>query len=113
MTDLQLQLLALANRMPSSSVDIKAPKKVYEEYLELEDQLMTDFLSGNPDTIPALMEVADVYYQLTKTTNLLMAITGLSEDEIAKVAIAKYTLRAAEGNPKDPAAEYAAVKATI
>lgn len=100
-------LLALAEKLPSGIIDPEAPAKLLAEMQELEAALAAEDHAG------ALAEVADAVYYAAKCIALAAAMAGISRVKAFAVARAKYSLRAAPGNPKDDAAERAACRAGI
>ena len=111
------KLLELAARLPSGLNDPRALDKFHHERQELAEALAAD------DWIGALLEAADCLYYITKAEHVGLISTAAATREffsmavstpfqietIRAAAIAKYTLRARPGNPKDDAAERAAV----
>ncbi len=100
-------LLYLAEKLPSGVNDPQAPAKLLAEMQELEAALAAEDHDG------VLTEVADVVYYAAKCIALAADMAGISTVEAFAVARAKYSLRAAPGNPKDDAAERAACRAAI
>ena len=111
------KLLELAARLPSGLNDPRALEKFHRERQELAEALAAG------DRIGALLEAGDCLYYTTKARYNKLAdeseiarlntdvieMSGFPPEIIRAAAIAKYTLRARPGNPKDDAAERAAV----
>lgn len=111
------KLLELAAKLPSGLNDPNALDKFHHERQELDAALAAG------DRIGALLEAADCLYYLVKARhNKLTRLfdnlaymadvildTGFSAVTVRAAAVVKYTLRARKGNPKDDAAERAAV----
>jgi len=100
-------ILALAEKLPSGLPDAQAPAKLLAEMKELAEAIEAEDRDG------ALTEVADAVYYAAKCIALAAAMAGISRVEAFVVARAKYSLRAAPGNPKDDAAERAACRAAV
>ena len=98
-------ILALAEKLPSGLPDAQAPAKLLAEMKELAEAIEAEDHDG------ALTEVADVTYYAAKCIALAADMAGISIVKAFAVARAKYSLRAAPGNPKDDAAERAACRA--
>ena len=98
-------ILALAEKLPSGLPDAQAPAKLLAEMKELAEAIEAEDRDG------ALTEVADAVYYAAKCIALAAAMAGISRVEAFVVARAKYSLRAAPGNPKDDAAKRAACRA--
>jgi hypothetical protein len=111
------KLLELAAYLPAGLNDPRAMDKFHHERQELAEALAAG------DRVGALLEAGDCLYYATKAqynrlasaeeARVLMLevsiASGFSIETIRAAAIAKYTLRARPGNPKDDAAERAAV----
>lgn len=101
-------ILKLAAKLPSGLDDPKAAEKLVVE----RDELLVALAAG--DLEGALTEWADAVYYAAK--HLDWASCRISEllgrpvtvEDALRVAVAKYTLRAVPGNPKDDRAERAA-----
>lgn len=100
-------ILDLAAKLPSGRIDSQAPAKLLGEIEELETALAANDIDG------ALTEVADVVYYAAKVIALASDLAGIARTEAFAVALAKYRLRARDGNPKDDAAERAACREAI
>lgn len=100
-------ILNLAEKLPTGIIDPEAPAKLLAEMQELAEAIEAKDLDG------VLAEVADVVYYAAKSMHLAAAMPGISTADAFAVARAKYSLRAAPGNPKNDAAERAACRAAI
>ena len=100
-------ILALAEKLPSGLPDAQAPAKLLAEMKELAEAIEAEDHDG------ALTEVADVVYYAVKTIALAADLASIARTEAFAVALAKYSLRAAPGNPKNDAAERAACREAI
>jgi len=100
-------ILALAAKLPAGLNDPKAADKLIKEHDELLESIAQDDRTG------ALTEAADAAYYAAKHLDYVAALLDLSIDDVLSLAIAKYSLRAAPGNPKDDNAERAAVVAAL
>ena len=98
-------ILNLAEKLPTGIIDPEAPAKLLAEMQELAEAIEAEDHDG------ALTEVADVTYYAAKCIALAADMAGISIVKAFAVARAKYSLRAAPGNPKDDAAERAACRA--
>lgn len=96
------EILSLAAQLPSGLNDPAAADKLLAERDELIQALRTDDYAG------ALTEAADAAYYAAKHLDWVARQLGLSVDDVLRLALAKYSLRAQPGNPKDDAAERAA-----
>jgi hypothetical protein len=110
-------IIALASKLPAGLNDQRAPEKFNREFAELQDELRKG------DRLGALLECADCLYYATKAQyNGLMSaaeaearmseiykISNFTSNQVEAAALAKYSLRARPGNPKDDRAERAAV----
>lgn len=110
-------LLTLAAQLPTGLRDPRALDKLERECEELKEAV----LAG--DCLGAVMEAGDVaYYAIKAGANGMMdqaqrdafighaaGFVDLDAETLLDCAIAKYNLRARPGNPKDDAAERAAV----
>ena len=112
------EIVLLAHKLPTGITDPKAREKFYEEIDELSDAIRQG------DYLGAVMEAADcAYYAVKKHVNYQISPTG--RDALIRTVsrlvslpdsavlldcvIAKMSLRAAPGNPKNDVAERAAV----
>lgn len=100
-------ILDLAAQLPAGLPDQNAPSKLAYELAELDAAIE----AGDGDG--TLTEVADVVYYAAKCIHLAASREGVSVDNAMLLAIAKYTLRARPGNPKDDAAERAACRRVL
>lgn len=114
-------LLLLADRLPTGRRDPQAGHKLTRERQELEEAL------GQGDRLGAVLEAGDVAYYAAKcVANGLLTETEarvvvefaankveLPTSVVIEVAVVKMSLRARPGNPKDDAAERAAVRELI
>ena len=100
-------ILALAARLPAGLPDANAIQKLAHERGELQAALDGGDRSGT------LTEVADVAYYAIKAIHEAAYAAGLTVEQALAVCEAKYRLRARPGNPKDDAAERAAVLAVL
>ncbi len=100
-------LLDLAAKLPSGRINTGAPEKLAAEMAELRQAIAAG------DRIGAALEAADVVYYAVKAIALAADLAGISRTEAFAVALAKYRLRARDGNPKDDAAERAACREAI
>lgn len=96
------KILALAAKLPAGLNDAKAADKLVAE----RDELTAALRSG--DFIGALTEGADAVYYAAKHLQWVSVQLGVSMEDLSRIALAKYALRARCGNPKDDAAERAA-----
>lgn len=101
------QVLDLAARLPTGLDDAMAASKLLQE----RDELMASLLGE--DYVGALTEGADAAYYAAKHLDWVARRLDLSLDDLVRLAIAKYSLRARPGNPKDPAAERAACERIV
>lgn len=115
------KLLELAAKLPSGLNDPKALGKFHHERQELADALAAG------DRIGALLEAADCLYYVMKARHNglandddtvrmmedIIVASGFLPTKIRAAALIKYGLRARPGNPKDDAAERAAVENLI
>jgi hypothetical protein len=103
-----ITVLRLAAQLPSGLDDARAAEKLVAE----RDELLAALAEG--DVAGALTEIADGGYYVAKhldwAARRLGEVLGrpASIEEVLRLTIAKYTLRAAPGNPKDDEAERAA-----
>jgi len=100
-------ILSLAARLPAGLPDANAIQKLAHERGELQAALDEGDRSGT------LTEVADVAYYAIKAIHEAASAAGLTVEQALVVCEAKYRLRARPGNPKDDAAERAAVLAVF
>jgi len=100
-------ILALAAKLPAGLPDTGAIDKLQHERGELQAALTTGDMPG------AFTEVADVAYYAAKAIHEAANAAGLTVEQALAVCAAKYGLRAQPGNPKDDAAERAAVLAVL
>ena len=114
-------LLALAAQLPTGLRDPRALEKLWRERQELQECISAG------DTLGGLLEAGDCAYYAVKALhnglcgvndamhyiNAAGRLVGLTFSEVLTVAEVKYTLRARPGNPKDDAAERAAVAAWL
>lgn len=114
-------LLSLAAQLPTGLRDPRALEKLAHERQELDECL------ASGDTVGAMLEAGDVAYYAAKAfhnglcsqndamhaINAAGQLVGLRYSDVLAVAETKYTLRARPGNPKDDAAERAAVAALL
>ena len=85
-------------------IDPHAVDKLAHEMQELTEALADD------DEIGAVLEAADVAYYACKAVQYAASLVNLTVADVMSAACAKYALRARPGNPKDDAAERAAVE---
>lgn len=97
-------VLELAAKLPSGLNDDRAADKLLAE----RDELLHDLLVA--DRTGALTEAADAVYYVCKHLDWVANQVHVSVDDLFKLAIAKYALRAAPGNPKNDTAEREAVR---
>lgn len=100
-------ILALAAQLPSGLNDPRSAKKLVAERDEFEMALEEGDFDG------ALTEAADAAYYAAKHLDWVARQVDLSVDDVLAVAVAKYSLRARPGNPKDGEAERQACVAVI
>ena len=96
------QILALAAKLRAGLNDSNAPDKLLAE----KHELIAEIEAG--DWRAALTEAADIAYFAIKSMEWAAAQCGIDIDTLLRLTIAKYSLRAGPGNPKDKAAEAAA-----
>lgn len=97
------QILVLAAKLRTGLNDSQAPDKLFAEKAEL----LVEIDAG--DHTAALTEAADVAYFAIKSMEWAATQCGIDIDTLLRLTIAKYSLRAAHGNPKDKAVEAIAV----
>ncbi len=97
------QIIELAALLPSGLGDGRAVEKMAAERTELLESL------ADGDTIGALTEVADAVYYAAKHIEYVASLCNITPSQALKICVAKYALRAQPGNPKNDAAERAAV----
>lgn len=111
------QILTLASQLPSGLNDPRARQKLEAEKCELREEL------AKGDKVGALLEAGDCLYYIVKARHnkqlssfgvfieamKLTFVSGFTIEQIEKACIAKYTLRARPGNPKNDREERAAV----
>jgi len=111
------KLKTLAAQLPSGLNDPRAPEKLEREWGELLEAMIED------DTLGAILEAGDVAYYAVKAWATGLAgererdrviaaaarVVRLTPAAVLTFAIAKFSLRARPGNPKDDIAERAAV----
>lgn len=114
-------IITLAAQLPTGLTDPRAVEKLHRERAELQEFL------DEGDIIGAILEAGDcVYYAAKALHNRLITVNdaavivqtvaplvGLDIGQVIGVAETKYALRARPGNPKDDAAERAAVAAYL
>lgn len=100
-------VLDLAAKLPSGLNDAKAAEKLLAERDELLEAL------ANGDHVGALTEAADAAYYAAKHLDWVAKQLGLEVDDLFRLAVAKYSLRAQPGNPKNDMAERKAVVKSI
>ena len=100
-------LIALAERLPSGAVDPKSLDKLNAEFEELVEALEAE------DEIGALTEAADAAYYAAKYLNFVAHILSITVSDVMALGYAKYSLRAAPGNPKNDDAEREAVEKVL
>ena len=93
------EILALAAKLPAGLNDARSADKLIAERDELLAALRAD------DFVGALTEGADAVYYAAKHLQWVSVQLGVSMEDLSRIALAKYTLRARPGNPKDDAAE--------
>lgn len=112
------ELLRLASCLPTGLNDPLAGEKFRAEFEELQAEL------HKGDRVGALLEAADCLYyaykaiynnlwnqsELNKKTACVYSTSGFTPAQVERAAIAKYTLRARPGNPKNDAEERSAVR---
>ncbi len=96
-------VLALAARLPTGLNDPFAAEKLLAE----RDELLQALTEG--DNVGAMTEVACAGYYAAKHLDWVGRRVGLSVNEVLRLTVAKYELRARPDNPKDDEAERAAV----
>lgn len=96
------EILALAAQLPSGLDDPRSAEKLVAERQELVDALAAGDYPG------AITEGADAVYYAAKHLDWVARRLGVTVDQLFQVAVAKYSLRAQPGNPKNDAAERAA-----
>lgn len=96
------EILSLAAQLPSGLNDPAAADKLLAE----RDELIQALRAG--DYAGALTEAADAAYYAAKHLDWVARQLELSVDDVLRLALAKYSLRAQPGNPKDDAAERSA-----
>ncbi len=101
------QIVELAALLPSGLGDSRAAEKMAAERTELLESL------ADGDTIGALTEVADAVYYAAKHIEYVASLCGITPSQALKICVAKYALRAQPGNPKNDAAERAAVAEVV
>lgn len=101
------EILALAAKLPAGLPDPDALKKLTREMDEFNEAIEAN------DTDGALTEAADIGYYVAKLLDYVAGLLSLDADTVLLLAVAKYTLRARPGNPKDDAAERAACRAVV
>lgn len=92
-------VLELAAKLPSGLNDPRSAEKLLSERDELIEAI------ANGDSIGALTEAADAVYYCTKHLDWVARQVDVDIDTLFLLAIAKYTLRAAPGNPKNDSTE--------
>ena len=111
------QIADIAEKLPTGLVDGKATEKMDRELSELQAAI------EEGDRLGTLMEAGDVaYYAIKAWYNEAVGLAGLiltirlaadtvniPEDVLLDICIAKLSLRALPGNPKDDKAEREAV----
>lgn len=98
-------VLGLAAHLPAGLNDARAAEKLLAERDEL-----TAALAAN-DQAGALTEAADAVYYAVKHLDWVAGQVDCDIETLFRLAVAKYSLRARPGNPKDDAAERAACAA--
>lgn len=93
------QILALAAKLRTGLNDSQAPDKLLAE----KHELIAEIEAGNH--IAALTEAADIAYFAIKSMEWAATQCGIDIDTLLRLAIAKYSLRASPGNPKNKTAE--------
>jgi len=101
------KIVSLSAKLPSGKIDPMSVSKLLDELSEFQGAMS----SGDDGAV--LHELADVIYYCVKIMSLNAYIANVSLEDGMKACIAKYTLRAADGNPKDINAEIAAIKEAI
>jgi hypothetical protein len=125
------KIAALAEKLPSGLVDPSCMTKFYAEVDELGEALTYIDYHGHRDDssefVNVAMEAGDCAYYAIKAfktgffneelmdlaLEIISALVPLNKDEVLDCCIAKMSLRAEPGNPKDDAAEHRAVKAIL
>lgn len=97
------QILSIAARLRTGLNDSRAPEKLLDEKAEL----LAELQAG--DHVAALTEAADIAYFAVKSMDWAATQCGIDIDTLLRLAIAKYSLRAVPGNPKDKEAEAAEI----
>lgn len=116
-------ILKLAEQLPTGRLDTAALKKYEREFSEMVAAVREN------DAIGILLEAADCLYYLVKAEDnglissneakwklrhrVLPTARFFTMDQVVAACIAKYTLRARPGNPKDDDAERAAVETIV
>lgn len=114
-------VIALAEKLPTGAVDPRAVIKYNNEFEEMCEALAED------DYVGLLLEAADCMYYLAKSLynglitesdlghriQEIVMISGYDEETIYSALVAKYSLRARPGNPKDYLAERCAAIAIL
>ena len=97
------QILALAAKLRTGLNDSQAPEKLLAEKYELQAEIIKG------DSVAALTEAADISYFAIKSMEWAATQCGIDIDTLLRLTIAKYSLRAVPGNPKDKEVEAAEV----
>lgn len=100
-------VLELAAQLPAGLNDSRAADKLLVERGELRDSLVAG------DMVGAYTEAADAVYYAAKHLDWVARAVGVSVAQLFELAVAKYSLRAVPGNPKNDAAEREAVIAVV
>jgi len=110
---LDFKLLRLTTKLPTGLRDAQTVHKLNREYDEVVECLIAGDMAG------ALLEAADCYYYWQKslanlrlpwrTWRMVKRKAPFTMGQIRAAAVAKYSLRARPGNPKNDAEERTAV----
>ena len=100
-------VLSLAAMLPSGLNDHRASLKLTEEVGEFQLALVSLDAEG------CYTEAADVIYYLCKVIDRLANQLDTSPEKLFELAVAKYSLRARPGNPKNDAEERRACAAVL
>ena len=118
-----MRVLAWASALPIPLPDPKAARKLAAELVEFDEAMRgADYLGAVTELADVVYYAVKIIYAIITTPEMVNALVhqmqiieqraeqlGLSVEQAFDVCDAKYSLRAAPGNPKDDAAERAAV----
>lgn len=114
------ELVALAGNLPAGMPDLRAADKLRAEWKELNDAIasgsaMAEVAAEAADclyyAVKAKYSALDV--DVTAELKKISAAAHLGSRAIVEAALTKYRMRAAPGNPKDVAAENAAIERAL